>query len=1243
MALKLNIQKFSCYSNDKATASTSSTVSLLTDKTTAELYLKAKGSDTVIHLYVLSLVNLSFQKKMYQPTEVVAEILFTPKEENDDWFPIAKDDIMTMFENKQVSLYDMAGVTTTGGVDTVPDANYVGEDFYIHQVTPCYHSKSLCVKLIICSLDKQLTIENNSRTFVAKKLGEEILTTELSKQKKPFDNSCTIGCETANMKVLKYVHDSGKNTLGAYKTEHIFPYLVQYNESFYDMLARTCNRWGEFLFYEDGKLRIGYTQPTTITPVGNYNNLTYIDINTLPRTKSSNSASYDKNLIGTYLEEDPKEVSGEMFFLRNGGADKYFMKKLAQVLKNDKSLPTFLANTLIDDSMLTFKAMNKTRIQNNEFNEAYFEKERKTNTVYSNEHYNTNKDGKEEYSQFTEHHSTFDDVKYGNILLKEQAASKNAVCMDFDTTYPGLKLGQLIKVNDGFYIVVEINCKKNITTTYVLDNGEIKEVQKSALVFEVIATSQNTVKDDEKENTPSDLNFYPTVLPSGHIRYADPQVAIVTDTKDPVDHNRVRVKFTWEADLTKDKDNNFVITDDTKASSSPWIIYATNSAGLDVIGKHYEKSPVLVGFADGNVERPYVMGGLSLDASTDTSADDIIYKTPGGQVLKINDGDGKGLAAFLAGCLSPLANTVMGFLPGSSFKDFPATCLEGGFTLTDKYGIYKVSGSTDKREVNISSAWGNVKIDAFTGISISAPNGDISIKGKNVKIEAGNNLELLSGTNVKYKFFGDNTPIVSDFLSAAAKKLIETFTPIDLSSVRSVWEIFFRPAEGKLRIKSNRYLMLESGKGACDYPEDAYKNRATIDKIIQKDRDSNVTPGLALLPAAKQLFDKINTIGNKINNDYITKYNECVDKYKDYTDEIDASRKWSENRAGKICRLIGDKEFSDKLWDKSKSKLTENDLHFETCFKSEGRGDVHAPAILEYKRLNPGTTKDNTEIKDEIITKRIECKANILRAANELRTKVLEFYAAPELSKKVIEAELNIPAIVIPDNFKDCMVKAFSKKELGNDIFYFMDIADLKKTLAAKYGNADLDGSRKVLKRKAALIFLKEMGFKEEWRQKINDPTYEAPNVNGVAVSPAPPVPQVSIPRKTGAADLADNTYWESYVNSIVAVPKLSKDEWALTKTLKGEWSNFLDKLYFFKSYNENKSWSDAKNGSILFSSDESVYSLNGNINPVNAIIKKNLKSENANDNVDNFLNDKAAGGGGGIMKGVKTILKELN
>jgi len=44
--------------------------------------------------------------------------------------------------------------------------------------------------------------------------------------------------------------------------------------------------------------------------------------------------------------------------------------------------------------------------------------------------------------------------------------------------------------------------------------------------------------------------------------------------------------------------------------------------------------------------------------------------------------------------------------------------------------------------VKINSCWGNVEVNAFTGISINAPNGNISIKGKNVSIEAGNNLTL---------------------------------------------------------------------------------------------------------------------------------------------------------------------------------------------------------------------------------------------------------------------------------------------------------------------------------------------------------------------------------------------------------------------------------------------------------------------------------------------------------------------
>ena len=49
-----------------------------------------------------------------------------------------------------------------------------------------------------------------------------------------------------------------------------FPYLVQYNESFYDFLRRIAVRCGEFLYHENGKLTLGIeaskrTRPTPIS------------------------------------------------------------------------------------------------------------------------------------------------------------------------------------------------------------------------------------------------------------------------------------------------------------------------------------------------------------------------------------------------------------------------------------------------------------------------------------------------------------------------------------------------------------------------------------------------------------------------------------------------------------------------------------------------------------------------------------------------------------------------------------------------------------------------------------------------------------------------------------------------------------------------------------------------------------------------------------------------------------------
>ena len=139
--------------------------------------------------------------------------------------------------------------------------------------------------------------------------------------------------------------------------------------------------------------------------------------------------------------------------------------------------------------------------------------------------------------------------------------------------------------------------------------------------------------------------------------------------------------------------------------------------------------------------------------------------------------------------------------------------LQGSVEITDKFGIYSIKGSSDGRNVTINSPYGDVKIGAFTGITVSAPNGDVKIQGKNVTIEAGNNLTLVSGKNVKNKWYttdygsstGANFGIaVAEAVTKKLASLVGGFA--DISVLRHTIEVFIRPVEGKLQVKSNRYL-----------------------------------------------------------------------------------------------------------------------------------------------------------------------------------------------------------------------------------------------------------------------------------------------------------------------------------------------------------------------------------------------------------------------------------------------------
>ena len=129
--------------------------------------------------------------------------------------------------------------------------------------------------------------------------------------------------------------------------------------------------------------------------------------------------------------------------------------------------------------------------------------------------------------------------------------------------------------------------------------------------------------------------------------------------------------------------------------------------------------------------------------------------------------------------------------------------------------------SSDKRAISIDSPLGKVDINAFTGITISAPNGNVRIEGKNIDIVAGNNLSISSGNNIDSAFwpFGEDRETNIDMAIEQGLGNLAFGTilqPVDMKLIRTIMETFLRPIGGTMLIKSHRYLCIEAGKGKAD-------------------------------------------------------------------------------------------------------------------------------------------------------------------------------------------------------------------------------------------------------------------------------------------------------------------------------------------------------------------------------------------------------------------------------------------
>ena len=282
-------------------------------------------------------------------------------------------------------------------------------------------------------------------------------------------------------------------------------------------------------------------------------------------------------------------------------------------------------------------------------------------------------------------------------------------------------------------------------------------------------------------------------------------------------------------------------TDELKDIASPWVRVATPMAtkGGGTYFKPQVGDEVLVNYDNDNIERPYVVGSLFSKNVPDpdeflnctATQSDLLKETtttimsPNGHHIAFKDPT-EG-SAFLSG-IQPGVGLLASGINSLAGIDWGKDCT-GGIHIGDRYGIYELSMSSHERKINISSPMGDVSIDAFSGITLSAPNGNVKIVGKNVSIEAGNNIEITSGNNIQYPVEGHpkkRYKVTNGIKSAVAGMIgagVEAAAKyIDMTFVRTMAEVFLRPIEGTNCIKSKRYLMLEAGKGKAHIPQERY-------------------------------------------------------------------------------------------------------------------------------------------------------------------------------------------------------------------------------------------------------------------------------------------------------------------------------------------------------------------------------------------------------------------------------------
>ena len=307
-------------------------------------------------------------------------------------------------------------------------------------------------------------------------------------------------------------------------------------------------------------------------------------------------------------------------------------------------------------------------------------------------------------------HSLMQDGKQDlvNAVQRQKDKRANVFFVEGKSRKPELKLGSFIKMS-GY-----VNGAKSFSSTIPLET------------YRIVALTNHHDGIDDYYNTfvavPYEI-IVPDYMNEDAVPLCEEQSATVVDNNDPDGMSRIRVQFPWQ----KQSDGK-----------SPWIRVATPYAGK---GKGFHVIPeegeeVIVGFENGNAEKPFVLGAMfhGEGISSHGGAGNYMkgFQTASGNKLQMNDKDGsvnltdKGGAnmAFDGAGNSVTNAAVSQTINVGGKKDAPPQSLlkmdqEGNITLDGKTTItFRVGENTiviSKEGIIGTVAEGNISFDASAG------------------------------------------------------------------------------------------------------------------------------------------------------------------------------------------------------------------------------------------------------------------------------------------------------------------------------------------------------------------------------------------------------------------------------------------------------------------------------------------------------------------------------------------------